>query len=92
MGLKARTNAQRLLELREENKDNPRYPKLKLIDDVLEVSIDEKIYKGTIEEMYNKFKNTPYFLEEYDDLINNENDFISYNMKIIEEQLKSKFD
>lgn len=90
MGLKAKDIKQRLSELRDENKDNPNYPKLKLDGDMLEVTINNQIFKGTKEEMYDKFKNTPYFLEEYNDIT--KNDFITYNMKWIDKQLKSKYE
>lgn len=90
MGLKAKDIKQRLSELRDENKDNPNYPRLKLDGDVLEVTINNQIFKGTKEEMYDKFKDTPYFLEEYDDII--KNDFITYNMEWIDKQLKSKYE
>ena len=90
MGLKAKDIKQRLSELRDENKDNPNYPILKLDGDVLEVTINNQIFKGTKEEMYNKFKNTPYFLEEYEDIT--KNDFSTYNMGIIDKQLKSKYE
>ena len=90
MGLKAKDIKQRLSELRDENKDNPNYPKLKLDGDMLEVTINNQIFKGTKEEMYDKFKNIPYFLEEYDDIT--KNDFITYNMKWIDKQLKSKYE
>ena len=90
MGLKAKDIKQRLSELRDENKDNPNYPKLKLIGNKLEVTINNQKTVGTKEEMYEKFKTLPYFIEEYDDIT--KNDFISYNMGLIDKQLKSKYE
>lgn len=92
MGLKAKDVQTRLAEIREENKDNPKYPKLTKIDNQLEVIIDGKIYQGTPEEMLNKFQSTPYFTEEYEDIMQNQDAFITYNMEWIEKELKSKYD
>ena len=90
MGLKAKDVQARLAEIREENKDNPKYPRLTKIDNQLEVTIDGKIYQGTPEEMLNMFQNTPYFIEEYEDIMQKQDEFITYNMEWIEKELRSK--
>ena len=90
MGLKAKDMKQRLSELRDDNKDNPNYPKLKIDGDMLVVTINNQVFRGPKEEMLDKFKDIPYFLEEYDDIT--KNDFIIYNMNIIDKELKSKYE
>ncbi len=92
MGLKAKDVQTRLAEIREENKDNPKYPKLTRIDNQLEVIIDGKTYKGDPEIMLNRFQNIPYFIEEYKSIMQKQDDFITYNMQWIENELKSKYD
>ena len=92
MGLKAKDLQARLADLRDENRDNPKYPKLKKLEsNKIEVIIDKERFIGSSEEVLQKYKNIPYFMEEYDDLMLKQDDFISYNMDIIEEQLKSKY-
>ncbi len=92
MGLKAKDVSVRLAEIREENKDNPKYPRLTRIDDQLEVNVDGKNYKGSPAEMLEKFKSIPYFTEEYEDAMKKQDDFITYNMNWINKELKSKYD
>ena len=87
MALKTKTQRERLEEIRKENKDNPNYPILTLKGDILEVQINGKIYEGSKEEMKEKFKATPYFLEEYDEVVLLASDFISYNMDWIDKEL-----
>ena len=92
MGLKAKDLQSRLADLRDENKDNPMYPKLRKINEnTIEVIINEQKFTGTSKDVLNKFKDVPYFMEEYDDLMTKQDDFISYNMQWIEQQLKSKY-
>ena len=63
---------------------------LKIDGDMLVVTINNQVFRGPKEEMYDKFKDIPYFLEEYDDIT--KNDFIIYNMNIIDKELKSKYE
>lgn len=87
MALKTKTQRERLEEIRKENKDNPNYPKLTLKGDILEVQINGKTYEGSKEDMKEKFKATPYFLEEYNEVVLLASDFISYNMDWIDKEL-----
>ncbi len=92
MGLKAKDLQARLGDLRHQNKDNPDYPKLKKIGDLLEVTINNQRVQGTPKQMLEKFRHVPYFTEEYNDIMQNQNDFLSYNLDLIDKQLKSKYD
>ncbi len=89
MALKAKQKEERLEELREKNKNNPNYPKLEKQKDKIKITINNQTYIGTYKEIKEKYKNIPYLEEELENLY--QNDFITHNMKIIEEQLKSKF-
>lgn len=91
MGIKAKTFENRLEDIREENKDNPNYPKLKWKGNEIEVVLNDEVFIGLPNEVLDKFKGVPYFVEEYHDLLEN-NDFISYNLRLIDEDLKSKYE
>lgn len=89
MALKAKQKEERLEEVREKNKNNPSYPKLEKIKNKIKITINNQTYIGTYKEIKEKYQNVPYLEEELENLY--QNDFINYNMKIIENELNSKF-
>lgn len=91
MGIKAKTFDVRLEDIRDANKENPHYPKLKWQENKIEVTLDNQTFVGSPNEVLEKFKQVPYFTEEYHDLMNH-NDFISYNLSKLDDLLKSKYE
>ena len=89
MGIKAKQMGDYLENVRLMNKNNPNYPKLRWIDDKLEVVIGDQVFVGLVQEMLDKFKDYPYFLAEYHYLLE-KNDFISYNLDKLDEFLNLK--
>ena len=93
MGIKAKNPYDRIREIRKENRGNPNYPRLRKINDnLIEVTIGKNQYELSPEEALTKFKDVPFFTEEYETLTFQVDDLVSLNLKILDEQLKSKFE